>query len=206
VATSPDYSPVCSPDCLGPPATSLDSLGPIPIGLGAAADLFCAAKAAEGSSPRTVEWYRMILIRAVRRFGEARPDPGGRPAGLSPRAPLDARARIDRRLRPGSQGLRQLVRGRGGRRGGWLPRAASTEGAAPAHRPVLRSGAAQPPRPRRRTRAGRGPSRSSCSTPASGCPSSRRCGSATSGPTGRSMSWARAPRTRSERSSGRFER
>jgi site-specific recombinase XerD len=48
-------------------------LGPIPIGLGAAADLFCAAKAAEGASPRTLEWYRMILIRAVRRFGEARP-------------------------------------------------------------------------------------------------------------------------------------
>jgi hypothetical protein len=37
-----------------------------------AADLFCAAKAAEGASPRTVEWYRMIVGRAVRRFGEAR--------------------------------------------------------------------------------------------------------------------------------------
>jgi hypothetical protein len=48
-------------------------LGPIPIGLGAAADLFCAAKAARGASPRTVEWYRMILVLAVRRFGEARP-------------------------------------------------------------------------------------------------------------------------------------
>jgi hypothetical protein len=47
--------------------------GPIPIGLGAETDPFCAAKAAEGASPRTVEWYRMILIRAVRRFGEARP-------------------------------------------------------------------------------------------------------------------------------------
>ena len=35
----------------------------------------CSAppKAAEGASPRTVEWYRMILVRAVRRFGEARP-------------------------------------------------------------------------------------------------------------------------------------
>jgi site-specific recombinase XerD len=48
-------------------------LGPIPIELGAAADLFRAAKAAEGASPRTVEWYRMILVRAVRRFGEERP-------------------------------------------------------------------------------------------------------------------------------------
>jgi hypothetical protein len=51
VATSPDYSPVCSPDTSGPSGTSLDSLGPIPIGLGASADLFCAAKAAEGASP-----------------------------------------------------------------------------------------------------------------------------------------------------------
>jgi hypothetical protein len=56
--------PGCAPN---PPATSLDTLGPIPIGLGAAADLFCAAKAAGGASPRTVEWYRMILVRAVRR-------------------------------------------------------------------------------------------------------------------------------------------
>ncbi|MDQ6877288.1 MAG: hypothetical protein M3082_06245 [Candidatus Dormibacteraeota bacterium] len=30
-------------------------MGPIPIGLGGAADLFCAANAAEGASPRTVE-------------------------------------------------------------------------------------------------------------------------------------------------------
>jgi site-specific recombinase XerD len=73
VATSPDYSPVCSPDISGPSGTSLDTLGPIPIGLGAATDLFWAAEAAEGASPRTVEWYRMILVRAVRRFGEARP-------------------------------------------------------------------------------------------------------------------------------------
>jgi len=71
--SSPDSTPVCSPDSVGPSGGSLDSFGPIPIGLGAAVDLFCAAKAAEGASPRTVEWYRMILIRAVRRFGEARP-------------------------------------------------------------------------------------------------------------------------------------
>jgi len=71
--SSPDSTPVCSPDSLGPSGGSPDSFGPIPIGVGAAVDLFCAAKAAEGASPRTVEWYRMILIRAVRRFGEARP-------------------------------------------------------------------------------------------------------------------------------------
>jgi integrase len=73
VATSPDYSPVCSPDTSGPSGTSPDSLGPIPIAIGAAADLFWAAKAAEGASPRTLEWYQMIVGRAVRRFGEARP-------------------------------------------------------------------------------------------------------------------------------------
>jgi hypothetical protein len=43
------------------------------MGLGAAADLFCAAKEAEGASRRTVEWFQMILVRAVRPFGEARP-------------------------------------------------------------------------------------------------------------------------------------
>jgi hypothetical protein len=36
-------------------------------------DFFCAAKAAEGASPRTVEWHRMILMRTVGRFGAARP-------------------------------------------------------------------------------------------------------------------------------------
>jgi hypothetical protein len=54
VATSPDYSPVGSPDTLGGSGTLRDSLGPIPIGLGAATDLFCAAKAAEGASPSEV--------------------------------------------------------------------------------------------------------------------------------------------------------
>jgi hypothetical protein len=40
---------------------------------GAAVDLFVAAKAAEGASPRTLEWYGMIRGRAVRRFGADRP-------------------------------------------------------------------------------------------------------------------------------------
>jgi hypothetical protein len=95
-----------------------DRPGPVPIGLGAATDLFCAAKAAEGASPRTVEWYQMILVRAVRRFGEetaGRRHSRGRAAGLAARAAGDACARIDRRLHPRSEGLRQLVRGQGGR-------------------------------------------------------------------------------------------
>lgn len=43
------------------------------MSLGAAVDLFLAAKAAEGASPSTLEWYRMIVGRAARRFGAARP-------------------------------------------------------------------------------------------------------------------------------------
>jgi integrase len=42
------------------------------LGLGRAADLFCAAKDAEGLSPRTIGWYRMILDRLVARFGAGR--------------------------------------------------------------------------------------------------------------------------------------
>lgn len=43
-------------------------------GLGQAADLFCAAlNAAEGLSPRTILWYRMILDRLLARFGASRP-------------------------------------------------------------------------------------------------------------------------------------
>jgi site-specific recombinase XerD len=43
------------------------------VSLGAAVELFIAAKAAEGASPRTLEWYRMITGRAVRRFDADRP-------------------------------------------------------------------------------------------------------------------------------------
>ena len=157
MATSPDYSPVCSPDTSGPSGTSLDTSGPIPIGLGAAADLFCAAKAAEGASPRTVEWYRMILVRAVRRFGEARP------VDAIPAAELRAWL-LELRASLAPESIAGYVRGLKAF-GNWcaaeevaaarrLPGAAPAEGAAPAHRPVLRSGAAEPPRPRRRAGAG----------------------------------------------------
>ena len=71
--SAPDTTPTSAPDSFRPPAIALDSGGVLAIGIGAAADFFCAAKAAEGASPRTVEWYRMILIRAVRRFGDPRP-------------------------------------------------------------------------------------------------------------------------------------
>jgi integrase len=70
---APDSPKNCAPDCFVDSGVAPDSSGPIPLGLGAAADLFCAARAAEGASPRTVEWYRMITVRCVRRFGEGRP-------------------------------------------------------------------------------------------------------------------------------------
>ena len=76
MATSPDSFPDCSPDSGRPTTGSLDSPGALDafaVSLGAAVDLFIAAKAAEGASERTLEWYRMITGRAVRRFGSDRP-------------------------------------------------------------------------------------------------------------------------------------
>jgi len=81
MASSPDSYPVSSPDSRRNRRASLDSGAPdrlsgadlFAVGLGAAVDLFLAAKAAEGASPRTIEWYRYINGRAVRRFGADRP-------------------------------------------------------------------------------------------------------------------------------------
>ncbi len=81
MAGSPDSYPVVSPDTKRNRRASLDSVAsdrlsggdPFAVGLGAAVDLFIAAKAAEGASPRTLEWYRYINGRAVRRFGPTRP-------------------------------------------------------------------------------------------------------------------------------------
>ncbi|HEV8516787.1 MAG TPA: tyrosine-type recombinase/integrase [Candidatus Limnocylindrales bacterium] len=41
--------------------------------LGRAVELFLAAKAAEGAAAKTLEWYRMILLRAARSLGHERP-------------------------------------------------------------------------------------------------------------------------------------
>ncbi len=108
--------------------------------LGAAVDVFCAAKAAEGSSPRTVEWYRMILIRAARRFGAERP------VDAVPAADLRAwLLELWSSLAPES--IAGYVRGLKAF-GNWC--AAEELAAAAAHRPVLRSGATEPRRPGRR--------------------------------------------------------
>ncbi len=45
---------------------------PTSPGLGHAADLFCGAKTAEGLSPRSILWYRIILDRLTARFGPKR--------------------------------------------------------------------------------------------------------------------------------------
>ncbi len=42
------------------------------LSLGRAAEVFCAAKDAEGLSPRTIAWYAMILERLTGRFGAER--------------------------------------------------------------------------------------------------------------------------------------
>jgi hypothetical protein len=38
-----------------------------------AVELFLAAKGAEGASPKTIEWYRMVLGRAQRDLGRRSP-------------------------------------------------------------------------------------------------------------------------------------
>jgi hypothetical protein len=71
--TASDYSRVCASDSSADSTIAPDSSGPLALGLGAAADLFIAARAAEGASPKTVVWYRMITARCVARFGPNRP-------------------------------------------------------------------------------------------------------------------------------------
>ena len=201
--SSPDFTPVCSPDSLGLIGDSLDSVKSLAIRIGAAADFFCAAKAAEGSSPRTVEWYRMILVRAVRRFGARRP------VDAIPAAELRAwPSSSEATLSPES--IAGYVRGLKAF-GNWC---ATEELAAAAGFRALR----RPKVPRRLIAPFSDPelrsllalassasarSRSSSSTPGSGCPSSPRCGSATCARTGRSTSWVRAPRSASCRSARR---
>jgi integrase len=181
---APDSPKNCAPDSFADSGIALDSSGPIPLGLGAAADLFSAARAAEGASPRTVEWYRMITVRCVRRFGEARPlDSIGAPelrawllelrSTLSP----ESVAGYVRGLKAfgnwcaaeeiaSAAGFRTLRRRK-------VPRRLI----APVSDPELRSLLASPTIANAR-------SRSSSSTRAYDCPSWPRSGSATCAPTG----------------------
>ena len=68
MATSPDYSPVCSPDTSGPSGTSLDTLGPIPIGLGAAIDLFTDIDG-DAHATRVIEVNSNPSIRLLEQSG-----------------------------------------------------------------------------------------------------------------------------------------
>jgi hypothetical protein len=68
---APDSPDLWAPDSTTPNRWAPDSGGHLT--LGRAVDLFLAAKAAEGAAAKTLEWYGMILRRAVRGLGEDRP-------------------------------------------------------------------------------------------------------------------------------------
>jgi hypothetical protein len=67
----PDSPDLWAPDSATPNRRAPDSGGHLT--LGRAVDLFLAAKAAEGAAAKTLEWYGMILRRAVRGLGDERP-------------------------------------------------------------------------------------------------------------------------------------
>jgi len=77
---APDSTDLWAPDSGHPDLWASDSKGRLI--LGRAVELFLAAKAAEGASPRTIEWYRMILVRLVRAIGSERAVDGLDPAEL----------------------------------------------------------------------------------------------------------------------------
>jgi hypothetical protein len=68
---APDSPDLWAPDSATPNRWAPDSGGHLT--LGRAVDLFLAAKAAEGAAAKTLEWYGMILHRAIRGLGEERP-------------------------------------------------------------------------------------------------------------------------------------
>ena len=69
---APDTSDKWAPDPGGRNEWALDSAAG-PLSLGTAVEHFQTAKAAEGASPKTIEWYRMVLGRAARDLGARRP-------------------------------------------------------------------------------------------------------------------------------------
>src|SRR4051794_19436182 len=77
---APDSPDLWAPDSRRPDQWAPDSHGHLT--LGRAVELFLGAKAAEGVSPRTIEWYRMILVRLVRSTGPDRLVDGLDPAEL----------------------------------------------------------------------------------------------------------------------------
>jgi site-specific recombinase XerD len=72
MARAPDSPDLWAPDSWLSSAWAPDS-GASQLSLRRAIELFLAAKAAEGVSPKTIEWYRMVLGRAARDLGAERP-------------------------------------------------------------------------------------------------------------------------------------
>jgi site-specific recombinase XerD len=72
VQWAPDTSDKWAPDPGAPNEWALDSAAR-PLLLATAVEHFLTAKAAEGASPKTIEWYRMVLGRAARDLGARRP-------------------------------------------------------------------------------------------------------------------------------------
>lgn len=69
---APDTPDKWAPDLAVSDAWALDSSAG-GLSVGAAIKHFLTAKAAEGASPKTIEWYRMVLGRAARDLGPSRP-------------------------------------------------------------------------------------------------------------------------------------
>lgn len=68
---APDSPDLWAPDSATANRWAADSGAPLTLGRGV--ELFLAAKAAEGAAAKTLEWYRMILLRAARSLGDQRP-------------------------------------------------------------------------------------------------------------------------------------
>jgi hypothetical protein len=68
---APDSPDLWAPDAGRPNRWAPDTFEHLTFGRGA--DLFLGAKAAEGASPKTITWYRMILMQAVAAFGADHP-------------------------------------------------------------------------------------------------------------------------------------
>jgi site-specific recombinase XerD len=72
MAWAPDSPDSRAPDSWLHSAWAPDS-GAAGLTLRRAVELFLAAKGAEGASPKTIEWYRMVLGRGLRDMGADRP-------------------------------------------------------------------------------------------------------------------------------------
>jgi site-specific recombinase XerD len=71
MAWAPDSPDSRAPDSWLAGAWAPDS-GSRRLAFGRVVELFLAAKGAEGASPKTLEWYRMVLCRAARELGSDR--------------------------------------------------------------------------------------------------------------------------------------